>query len=273
VIVLSADEARRVPYRLAREDLLRGARHVELWGAMAWFDIRQRYARSMIGPFWLTISLAMYTAAIAIIYGSLFKTPLPDLLAYLAIGMTVWTFCLSIILEGAGVFVLSEVAIKQMPAPLCIHVYRLVSRALIMLAHNAVVPAAVLLWAHPWPALVGLPMALVGMAVVIVNSVAVILSLGTLGARFRDLPPFLTNFTSLLFFVTPIFWRAEQLGDRVWIALINPMYHFIEIVRAPLLGGQASAFTWAFALGFTLLNVLVAFVLYARFRVRIPYWL
>lgn len=262
-----------MPYRLAARDLVRGVKLVELWGAMAWFDISQRYARSTFGPFWLTMSLALYTGAIALIYGSLFKTPLPDLLAYLSIGMAIWTFLLTIMLEGAGVFVASEVAIKQMPAPLCIHVYRLVWRALIVLAHNALVPLLVLLWAGPWAALVGLPMALLGMGVIVVNSVAVALTLGTLGARFRDLTPLLANFTSLLFFVTPIFWRAEQLGDRFWIALVNPIYHFMELVRAPLLGGQASATTWALALAFTGVNVALAFFIYGRFRVRIPYWI
>ena len=273
VIVLSAEEAKRAPYRLAWSDLLRGARQVELWGAMAWFDIRQRYARSTIGPFWLTFSLALYTAAIALIYGSLFKTPLPDLLVYLSVGMAVWTYCLAVILDGSNVFVSSEVAIKQMPAPLCIHVYRLVWRSLIMFGHNAVVPALVLLWAGPWTALTGLPLAAIGLVLLVVNSVAVVLALGTLGARFRDLVPLLTNLTSLLFFVTPIFWRAEQRGDRQWIALANPMYHFIELVRAPLVGSPISSTTWAFALGFTALNLLLSFALYARFRVRIPYWL
>lgn len=272
VIVLSADEAQRVPYRLALRDLVHGARLVELWGAMAWFDISQRYARSTFGPFWLTMSLALYTGAIALIYGSLFKTPLPDLIAYLSVGMAIWTFLLTIILEGANVFVASEVAIKQMPAPLCIHVYRLVWRSLIILAHNALVPAAVLLWTGSWSTLVGLPLAALGLVVIVVNSVAVALTLGTLGARFRDLTPLLANFTSLLFFVTPIFWRAEQLGDRYWIALVNPIYHFIEIVRAPLLTGHVSGTTWVFALGFTVVNLTLAFLIYGRFRVRIPYW-
>lgn len=240
---------------------------------MAWFDVRQRYTRSVIGPFWATLSLALYTFAIAVIFGALFKASLPDLLAYLAIGMALWSYCLSIILEGANVFVASEAAIKQMPAPLCIHAYRLVSRTLILLAHNAIVPGLVLLWTHSWGTVVGLPIALFGLCLLVVNSVAIVLMLGTLGARFRDLLQLLVNFTSLLFFVTPIFWRAEQLGDRIWIALANPIYHFIEIVRAPLLGGHVTLFTWMFVLVFTALNLTLGFVVYSRFRTRITYWI
>ena len=273
MIVLSADEARDAPFRLGWRDLSRGVSLVELWGAMGWFDVRQRYARSTIGPLWLTLSLAAYTGAIAVIFGSLFKTPLPDLLAYLSIGMTVWTFCLAIIIEGTSVFVTSEPAIKQMPAPLSVHIYRLVWRNLILLAHNAIVPVLVLGWAHPFAALSGLPAALLGMLFVVVNAIGVMLTLGTLGARFRDLAPLLNSATSLLFFVTPIFWRADQLGSRIWIAQINPMYHFIELVRAPLLGETVAAGSWAFAIVFTIVNLGIGFLVFSRFRTRIPYWI
>ncbi|WP_166652314.1 ABC transporter permease [Enterovirga rhinocerotis] len=273
VIVLSADEVRRAPYALAFADLVRGFRMSQLWGAMAWFEIRQRYTRSTLGPLWLTLSLAMYTGAIAVIYGALFKTPLSELLAYLTVGMAIWTYCTAILNEGSIVFVVSEVAIKQMPAPLSVHIYRHVWRTLILLAHNAIVPALVLAWVHPLASLKGVPEASIGLLILVINSVAVVITLGTLGARFRDLSLLMTNLTSLLFFVTPIFWRAEQLGDRQWIALVNPTYHFIELIRAPLLGGHAALSTWIFALVFTALNCAVAFLLYARFRWRIPYWL
>jgi len=240
---------------------------------MAWFDVRQRYTRSVIGPFWATLSLALYTVAMAVIFGALFKAHLPQLLTYLAIGMALWSYCLTIILDGTNVFVASTAAIKQMPAPLCIHAYRLVWRTLILLAHNAIVPAVVLLWAHPWSALAGLPISLFGLCLLAINGVAVVLMLGTLGARFRDLQQLLMNTTSLLFFVTPIFWRADQLGDRIWIAWVNPIYHFIEIIRAPLLGEQVASLTWIFVLVATVLNLLLGFAVYSRFRVRIPYWI
>ena len=273
MIVLSADEARAAPFRLGWRDLARGVSLVELWGAMGWFDIRQRYSRSIIGPFWLTFSLAAYTGAIALFFGSLFKTSLMDLLAYVSIGMTIWTFCLAILTEGAAVFVVSEPAIKQMPAPLSVHVYRVIWRNLILVAHNAVVPLLILAWAHPLAAVSGLPAALLGMALVLVNAVGVVLTLGTLGARFRDLVPLLNSVTSLLLFITPIFWRADQLGSRIWLAQINPMYHFLEIVRAPLLGEGFPTLSWAFALLFTVFNLGLGFAVFSRFRTRIPYWI
>lgn len=272
VLVLSADELRRAPVRYALRDLLGGLKLVQLWGAMAWFDITQRYSRSVIGPFWLSLSLAIFVAGLGTTYGALFRIPLADFLPYLTLGMLIWTFVATVLTEGTNVFVAAEVAVKQMPTPLSVHVYRVVWRALIMFAHNALVALLVLL-AKPWALLTGIVPAALGLAVLTVEGVGVAVILGTLGARFRDLPPLMQNFTSLLFFVTPILWKADDLGERRWIALANPIHHFVEIVRAPLLGGEVSATSWAVALGTTLATGLVATLLYARLRGRIPYWL
>ncbi len=272
VTVLSAEDLRRAPYAHAAADLVGGLRLFELWGAMAWFDIAQRYSRSVIGPFWITLSLAGFVGGLGLTYGTLFRIPLAEFLPYLAVGMVVWTFISATLTEGCNVFVLAEVAIKQMPAPLSVHVYRVVWRGLIIFAHNAVIAVLALLL-RPLDLLAGLVPALVGMLIVSVNAVGAAITLGTLGARFRDLPPLVVNVVGMLFFVTPILWRVESLGDRAWIALANPIYHLVELVRAPLLGGHASGLTWAVALAFTALNLAVALLLYARFRWRIPYWL
>lgn len=272
VIVLSAEETRRAPYTHAFDDLVRGLRMSQLWGAMAWFDITQRYSRSVIGPFWSTLSLAILVLGLGVTYGALFRMPLSEMLPYLTIGMLVWTFISMLLTEGAGVFISSDVAIKQMPAPLSIHVYRLVWRAVLILGHNAAV-ALLVLMGKPWAVVTGIVPALAGLALIVLNGVAVCLAFGTLGARFRDLPPLMVNAVGLLFFVTPIMWRAEGLGERRWIADLNPIHHLVEIVRAPLLGEAFPLQAWLVSIPFTFVSLGVAFAIYARFRSRIPYWL
>lgn len=262
-----------MPYAYAARDLGDGLRRVQLWGAMAWFDIRQRYSRSLIGPFWATLSLAAFVGGLGVVYGTLLKTPLVEFLPYLTVGMLVWTFISTMIIEGCSAFVSAEVAVKQMPVPLSIHVYRVVWRALIVFGHNAVVAALVLVVANPYGLLTGIVPALVGLAVLAVNGAATAITLGTLGARFRDLTPLMLNMTAMLFFVSPILWQAETLGERAWIAYANPIFHLIQIVRAPLLGAAFPAASWAFVAAFSVLNLLAAFLIFARFRWRIPYWL
>ena len=36
-----------------------GARAWQSWGILGWHDIRQRYRRSTLGPFWITIAMGV----------------------------------------------------------------------------------------------------------------------------------------------------------------------------------------------------------------------
>ena len=99
------------------------------------------------------------------------------------------------------------------------------------------------------------------------------MTLGLVGARFRDMMPLVANATQMLLFVTPVLWRAEDLGTRRVLAELNPLFHLIEIVRAPLLGAGFPMESFAVATIVTLLNLGLAFALYARLRWRVAYWL
>lgn len=272
VLLLSAADQARAPLAAAIRDVVEGLRLVSLWGTMAWLDVRQRYSRSVMGPFWVTLTLAAFVGGLGVTYGALFRIPLREYLPYLTIGMVVWTLVSTFLVDGCNVFIAAQTAIKQMPAPLTVHVFRLIWRALIIFAHNVIIVAIVLAF-YPENLLAGLIPSILGLAILCVNGVGFAVTLGTLAARFRDIPPLMTNVVQTLFFVTPVLWRAENLGDRSAIALFNPFYHLIEIVRAPLLGGPFPVLSWTVALGFTLANLAVALWLYARFRWRIPYWL
>ena len=43
-------------YLYALQDIADGLRRWELWLSLGYQDIRQRYRRSSVGPFWLTIN-------------------------------------------------------------------------------------------------------------------------------------------------------------------------------------------------------------------------
>jgi ABC-type polysaccharide/polyol phosphate export permease len=252
--------------------MAQGFRLVDLWGTLGWLDVRQRYRRSVIGPFWVTLSLAAFVVGLGVTYGALFGIEMRDYLPYLCIGIVVWTLLSSFILEGCTAFTGAESAIKQMPAPLSVHVYRLIWRSVVIFGHNAVIIALVLAWFGINPGLKAF-WAIPGFVLLVVNGLGFSLLFGTLSARFRDIPPLMGNLIQTLFFVTPVIWRADNLKSRHVIAEWNPFYHLIEVVRAPLIEAAPDMRTWLFVLVFTAVNCLVAFVFYARFRWRIPYWL
>ena len=276
---MAVTEANRGSWAAARDDLVAGWRQRQLWGHLGWQDIRQRYRRSVLGPIWITISMAVTAVALGILYAGLFGNPLEEQLPYILVGFIVWAFISGCILEGADVFIKNEGLIKHLPAPVSVHVYRLVWRQTLLFAHNLVVYVVMLvIFPHPlhWTSLAAIP----AFALLAVNGAWVALLFGMASARFRDMNPIIASVVQLMFFLTPIVWIYEdflnspnpQIAERARIAEINPFLHFIEIIRRPMLGQDQLWHHWAVVLVITVVGWAVTLLALRRYRARVSYW-
>lgn len=258
--------------QLALSDFTRAIVLWRLWVSMGWQDIKQRYRRSMLGPFWLTLSMAIMIGALGFLYGQLFGIELATYMPFLTLGFIIWGFISSVITEGCTSLIAAEGFIRQVRLPFTLHVLRSVWRNLIMLAHNAVVfvPVVIIFQIWPgWPALLIIP----GLALLIINAVWVTLLLGAICARFRDIPPIAASLVQVAFFLTPIIWMPELLRERIVFAEANPFYHFVEMLRAPLLGTVPDMQTYHVVIGVTLAGWALTWLFFRRFRCRLAYWI
>lgn len=252
-------------------DLTRGARLWPLWVRLGWNDILQRYRRSILGPFWLTASMAVMVVTLGVLYAELFRTPVDDLVPFLCVGLLVWNLFSSFLIEGGTLFTGSESYIKQIKLPYSVYVYRSTWSKLVIFLHNFLIYFCVILYFQIWPGLTGL-LAIPGLLILLVNGALANLCIGIVSARFRDVPQVISSLVQVVFFITPIFWKPELLKSRAFIADFNPIYHLVEVVRAPLLGSLPSAANyWAVAL-ITLVNLAITGAFFVRFRARIAYW-
>src|SRR5437879_8406258 len=55
-----------------QRDLLSALKDWPLWTMLGWNDIRQRYRRSTLGPFWITLSMATFIGVLGVIYSRIF---------------------------------------------------------------------------------------------------------------------------------------------------------------------------------------------------------
>ena len=261
--------------KLALVDLVHGARARYLWGMLGWQDIRRRYRRSVLGPFWLTISMGMLVAMLGTLYGTLLKVEIAVYVPFLALGFIVWTLISGLILDGCTVFISADGIIKQTNLPLSFHVYRRVWCNVLTFFHNSVIFVVVAALFAIWPGWIGL-LALPGFVLLCLNGIWVGLVLGIVSARFRDVPPIVASLVRILFFVTPIIWMPELMPGRArMLALVldfNPFFHLVELVRAPLLGQAPGLVSWLAVVGITLCGWLLAFEVLRRYRRRIAYW-
>ncbi|WP_135468587.1 ABC transporter permease [Crenalkalicoccus roseus] len=262
------------PRRLERalQDLGGGFRRWRLAAALAWLDIRNRYRGSVLGPIWLTLSTAVMVFALGLLYSSLFQLSLAEYLPWLAVSLIIWNMIAQTVNDACTTFTGAEGIIRQMPLPYTIHVLRMVLRNALTAAHSLPLALLVLLLfgAMPgWEALLALP----GLVVVAVNAIAVGIFLGMVCARFRDIGPIVASVMQLAFFLSPVLWKPELLGERqVWLPL-NPFYVLMEVVRGPLLSGGAAPVVWASALLWTGAACAAALAFFVRFRGRIAFWI
>jgi len=261
------------------EDLIGGWHQRQLWGHLGWQDIKQRYRRSVLGPIWITISMAVTAIALGILYAGLFGNDLSVQLPYILIGFIVWAFISGCILEGAEVFIANEGLIKHLPAPLSVHVYRLIWRQTLLFGHNMIVYLVMLLiFPQPlnWTVLLAIP----AFALLMVNGAWVAVVFGIFTTRFRDLTPITQSLVQLMFFMTPIVWIYEDflnspnpvIAQRARLAELNPFLHFIEIIRRPLLGQPEILRYWVVVLVITVIGWALALFVLRRYRSRVSYW-
>ena len=255
-------------------DVRAALRHHYIITTLGWQDVATRYRRSRVGAFWLTINMLVMLAVLAIVFGTLFRQPMAEFLPYLAIGLIVWGFLSTLIIEGGTSFIAVSDTILQVRMPLFTHVMRVVWRNIIILGHNLLIlPLLFLVFLKPvtWLALLAIP----GLALLILNAVWMMLVAAVACARFRDLTQIAQNGIQVLFYVTPIIWSAALLPERAGMALLdfNPFYHLIHLVRAPLLGEAPTALNWTVAALMALIGWAVALAFFGRYLKRIPYWL
>lgn len=239
-----------------------------------WQDVAQRYRRSRVGAFWLTLNMAVFIGALGLIFGTLFQSEMHEFLPYLCAGVITWGFISTCLNEGCTTFTSSDGIILQVRMPLFTHVMRAIWRNIIIFAHNIVIfPILLLIFGRT----IGFSVfwAIPGILLLIVNLAWMMLILATVCARFRDMTQVVTNILQVMFYATPIMWMTKILPDHVSRAFIewNPFYHFIELVRAPLFGSAPTLLDWAFGLSFAVIGWIIAIVFFGRYRWRVAYWL
>jgi lipopolysaccharide transport system permease protein len=172
------------------------------------------------------------------------------------------------------VFTQSGGLIKSTTTPLIIHVYRMMARQLIVFTHNLALIALVWL-IFQWPIDFSILLAIPGIVIVVLTLAGVVLTLGILCTRFRDIQQIIGAALQLLFLLTPIFWMPNSLRGKRTVVLMdfNPLYYLVDVVRGPILGHTPSLLEWSMATGTALVVLLIGYTMFGKFSHRIAFWL
>jgi len=252
-------------------EVIAGFREWRVWAILGWDDIRQRYRRSVLGPFWITLSTGMFILLLGVIYSRLFHTDIAIYIPYLSAGLPLWGFISASINESCLAFQEGSRIMKQIKLPYSVYVLRVVWRNFIVFVHTVVIfiPVAIIFKTTPtWATLLVLP----GLFIVCVNVAWLATVLAIISTRYRDILPIVGTCIQIAMFATPIMWPVTALGEDTYIAAINPLYHLIEIVRAPMLGTAPQLLSWLVDGGLAIVGSAFAITLLVSKSRRIVFW-
>ncbi len=260
-------------YHLAWDDIADGLKSWRIWVLLAWHEVKLRYRRSTLGPFWITISMAITIYTMGILYGHLFKMDLAVYYPFLATGILGWNLISLIVNDATITYVNADQFIKQMKQPYSFFMFQSVTRNFIIFFHNIVVLAPLILFFH-LKINANTLFIFVSLVILWINAVSYSTILALLGTRFRDIPILVASLIQVVFFLTPIMWSPTILPLRYhYVIDLNPFAQFMELFRNPLLGTMPSSYALVTTFGLTILGVFSAFIIFSRYRARIAYWL
>ena len=258
---------------IALIDVVAGIRANHIWGRLGWRETKRRYRRTVIGPFWSTLSLAIFVVALGLVWSNLWHQNPKTYLPFLTAGMLSWVLFSTICTEGCTGIVGYEALIKQLRISFTLLACAVVWRNLIVFIHNISIYALVCIYAGlapTWATLLVIP----GLLLLSLNGCWIAIFLGALCARYRDIQQLVTSLLQIALFLTPIFWSADQLhGHTAVLAEYNPLYHLVAVVRDPLLGIAPQPLHWVVAVLITIFGWLLTIQMMRKFRHRIVYWL
>jgi ABC-type polysaccharide/polyol phosphate export permease len=256
-------------------DLLNGLRRYDLWGRLGLLEVRRRYRRTTIGPFWSAISLGVFVAVMGTVGVGLWKQSATQYVPFLASGIMVWLMISTIITESCTLFIGTQHLFSRMRVDYSILVYALVWRNMLGFLHNAAVYfLVVIVFATrllDWATLLIIP----GLLVISINAAWVALLLGMACVRFRDIQQLTITILQISLFVTPVFWPPDLLTGttRLLFVELNPLYSFIDVVRSPLLGKTPALWSYGVILLVTVVGWSITYRLFSIMRHRIVFWI
>jgi len=222
-----------------------------------------------LGPIWLMVSPAMFIIMLGYLFAQVGGRSLAVFVPHLAVGYITWTLVSGIVTNGTTLFHRRRSELLQGDIRLTDLVLSNFFSTFLQFLHQIPVIIAVMIWFKIMPTASGVLMSLFGLCLIVINGIWMIIIAGIIGTHYRDLAEIISAFMRLAFFITPIIWMDDGgAGGLLGAYLIfNPFFHFLDIVRAPLLGDTIMVATWIFVALSTCLGGIFAAALY-RFQAR-----
>jgi len=258
--------------KLAVEDFYAALSMSPIWLAMGNYELKERHSRSVLGPFWLVLSTAVQVAVTSFVLSILFKMNLERFLPYIAISLILWQYFSNAVMETSLTFVSNGEIIKSIKRPYNYYIFLALWRNLLLSAYGLFIFLVCLVIFQIKPT-INFLLVVPGLFLFILNVYWLSLFLAICTVRYRDVPPVIQNSLTILFWLTPVCYRFDQLPiNAQYFIRFNPLTHWLEVVRAPFLMEQTQPISWFISIGTIIVGGFVTGLLFAYNRHKLSLW-
>lgn len=238
----------------------------------AYANIKARYQRTTLGPFWLTISAGVTILILGLIWGSVFNADLTTFFPYVTVGFITWSFISTLIMESPLLFFEQSTIMKNIKLPIFYYISMFLIKNLVIYAHNFVIIALVLI-IFQVPITINTLLFLPNLIFLVAIAYFCVVILGIMASRYHDIHPIINSITMLIFLMTPILWEPTAvIGKRAFLVEFNPFFHFIQLIREPLLGRVPTMMNYLFSVSMLIIAGAIAIYLLKKYRHRLVFW-
>lgn len=246
------------------------------WVHLSLADLRAKYRRSALGLFWSLLQPLGLTLLLSFVMGKLFNSPIVDYAPYVFSGIILWEFIFGSAVTGCNSFINAEGYIKQMCHPLIIYTLRSTLSGLINLFFAF---AGFMIWVLLWkPENFGFSWLHLIPGFIILFAIG--LCLGTIMAfintKFRDFQQMIGLIFQSIWYVSPIFFEPKlfQSAKAAYLIDWNPIYHILNLFRAPMLEGKMPTLdNYIFSIATVIILLLLAIMYIKKDEKKIIFYL
>ena len=216
------------------------------WWHLALSDVRFRFRRSYLGVAWAILNPLMLTLLLTVVMSFIFGSQPLSYAIYVFCGLVVWEVITNCGYNGCAQYTKAESYIKQFKHPMLIYALRTTIVSIIYMLFGFI---GLITWIA-----IANPSHLIMTAIFIIPAVLslcfvalpVSLVCGMVNTKFRDFAELLKLIFQAIWYASPIFISADALlkSKHLYVLVIyNPIYHLLQLFRAPMLHGQAPTLT------------------------------
>ena len=243
----------------------------EYWGPQSFADIKHRFSRSRLGILWVLLTTTTYIVSLSFIFSSVLSNSYSDTVLYIGISIVFWNYINTTIIDCCNSFISNRTNVQNTASPIFCYPFRSIFTNIIYLSINLSI-VMIIYGIFGNVSLSGILLFFVGFIICVIMTSIIGLYLAILCVRFRDIPFIAQNVMQMMFFVTPIIWKMEDIEGRYSFLEFNPLYIMIELVRSPLIDARLAATELIYSAATIILSYALFLYFAAKTKNKISYW-